>query len=128
MREYQRHELMPHDEQVEVAVEVFRMLADATRLQLLWTMRSGEVTVREMTDAVGKPQALVSQHLGKLRMARLVSTRRQGSHVFYRLANKHVAQLIADGIFNAEHAGPGIPEHHQAVLGSERARKGDHTS
>ena len=38
--------------------------------------------------------ALVSQHLAKLRLARLVTTRREGSQVFYRLANEHVAQLV----------------------------------
>jgi ArsR family transcriptional regulator len=94
------------------------MLADSTRLRLLWLMREGEVPVGDLTEAVQKPQALVSQHLGKLRMARLVSTRRQGNHVYYRLANEHVAQLVTDGIHNAEHAGPGVPEHHQPLAGS----------
>lgn len=36
----------------------------------------------ELTTIVAKPQALVSQHLAKLRMARLVTTRRQGNQVF----------------------------------------------
>lgn len=103
---------MPDDEQVDTAVEVFRMLADATRLRLLWVMRDTEVAVGELCQVVDKPQALVSQHLGKLRMARLVTTRRQGNQVFYRLANTHVAQLVTDGIFNAEHASPGLPPHH----------------
>jgi DNA-binding transcriptional ArsR family regulator len=104
---------LPDEEQVDLAVEVFRMLADATRVRLLWSLRSGELTVRELTERVTKPQALVSQHLAKLRMARLVTTRRQGNNVFYRLANRHVAQLVTDAIFNAEHAGPGVPGHHQ---------------
>ncbi len=118
---------LPAEEQVDVAVEVFRMLADATRLRLLWAMRDGEVTVRDLTDTVAKPQALVSQHLGKLRMARLVSTRRQGSHVYYRLANDHVRQLVTDGIFNAEHAGPGIPPHHQPSEATSVHAKGADT-
>lgn len=46
---------LPAKEQVDVAVEVFRMLADATRLRLLWAMRDGEVTVRDLTDTVAKP-------------------------------------------------------------------------
>jgi DNA-binding transcriptional ArsR family regulator len=46
---------LPAEEQVDVAVEVFRMLADATRLRLLWAMRDGEVTVRDLTDTVAKP-------------------------------------------------------------------------
>lgn len=88
------------------------MLADATRIKLLWVLASGEAPVGDLTEAVAKPQALVSQHLAKLRLARLVTTRRQGNHVFYRLANDHVSQLVADAIYNAEHASPGVPAHH----------------
>ena len=51
--------------------------------------------------------------LAKLRMARLVRTRREGTSVFYRLENDHVRQLVLDAVFNAEHAGPGVPGHHQ---------------
>ena len=111
MSEYKTR--LPDEEQVDLAVEVFRMLADATRVRLLLLMREGELSVRELTDGVAKPQALVSQHLAKLRMARLVSTRRQGSRVYYRLANDHVGQLVSDAILNAEHAGPDVPLHHQ---------------
>ena len=103
---------LPDEEQVDLAVEVFRMLADATRIKLLWVLANGEAAVSDLTEAVAKPQALVSQHLAKLRLARLVTTRRQGNQVFYRLANDHVSQLVADAIHNAEHAGPGVPPHH----------------
>jgi DNA-binding transcriptional ArsR family regulator len=113
---------LPEDEQVDLAVEVFRMLADATRIRLLWVLAAGEAPVGELTEAVAKPQALVSQHLAKLRLARLVTTRRQGSHVFYRLANDHVSQLVADAIHNAEHSGPGVPPHHLAA--ADRAPAG----
>jgi DNA-binding transcriptional ArsR family regulator len=103
---------LPDEEQIDLAVEVFRMLADATRIKLLWVLANREAAVSDLTEAVAKPQALVSQHLAKLRLARLVTTRRQGNQVFYRLANNHVSQLVADAIHNAEHAGPGVPPHH----------------
>jgi DNA-binding transcriptional ArsR family regulator len=56
----------------------------------------------------------VSQHLAKLRMARLVRTRREGTQVFYRLENDHVRQLVTDAVHNAEHAAGGVPPHHLA--------------
>ena len=90
------------------------MLADATRLRLLWALLDGERPVNALADAVGKPASGVSQHLAKLRMARLVQTRRQGTQVYYRVDDDHVRQLVADAIHNAEHAGPGIPAHHQS--------------
>jgi ArsR family transcriptional regulator, zinc-responsive transcriptional repressor len=104
---------LPDDDKVELAVEVFRMLADPTRVRLLWLLSSGEAPVQQLTELVGKPQATVSQHLAKLRLARLVTTRRQGAQVFYALVNEHVRQLVVDGIHHAEHVGPGVPTHHQ---------------
>jgi len=124
MTAYQHRVDLPDDEQVELAAEVFRMLADPTRIRLLWLMKSGEAAVQDLTQAVGKPQALVSQHLAKLRMARLVTTRRQGSHVYYRLANTHVDQLVEDGVHHAEHVGPGVPRHH-AVSATSLGSRGD---
>ncbi|WP_431232184.1 ArsR/SmtB family transcription factor [Mycolicibacterium psychrotolerans] len=100
------------DDHVLLVVEVFRMLADATRVQLLWSLIDGELSVNDLAERVGKPAPSVSQHLAKLRMARLVRTRREGTQVFYRLENDHVGQLVTDAVYNAEHAGPGVPSHH----------------
>ena len=67
------------------------MLADATRVQVLWALVRREMSVNELAAHVGKPAPSVSQHLAKLRMARLVRTRREGTTIFYRLENDHVA-------------------------------------
>jgi DNA-binding transcriptional ArsR family regulator len=99
-------------DQVDLAVEVFRMLADATRIQVLWALIDEELSVTELADRAGRSPTSVSQHLAKLRMARLVRTRREGTQIFYRLDNDHVARLITDAVHNAEHAGPGVPRHH----------------
>lgn len=88
------------------------MLADATRVQLLWALAAGELSVNELAGRVGKPAPSVSQHLAKLRMARLVRTRREGTQMFYRLENEHVRQLVTDAVHNAEHAAGGVPAHH----------------
>lgn len=101
------------DDQVGLIVEVFRMLADATRVQVLWALTSREMSVNELAEHVGKPAPSVSQHLAKLRMARLVRTRREGTTIFYSMENEHVCQLVTDAVFNAEHAGPGAPPHHR---------------
>jgi DNA-binding transcriptional ArsR family regulator len=101
------------DDQVNLVVEVFRMLADATRIQLLWALVGREMSVNDLAEHIGKPAPSVSQHLAKLRMARLVRTRREGTTIFYSLENDHVAQLVTDAVHNAEHAGPGIPGHHR---------------
>jgi DNA-binding transcriptional ArsR family regulator len=107
---------LPQD-QVDLAVEVFRMLADATRVRILWALIGRELSVNELAGEVGKLPASVSQHLAKLRMTRLVQTRREGNQVFYRLENEHIAQLVTDAIYNADHASAGIPEHHRHDAG-----------
>lgn len=110
----QAHREQPAVEHVELAVETFRMLADVTRVRVLWALLDGELPVNEIAAVVGKPAASASQHLAKLRLARLVSTRRQGTQVVYRLDNPHVRQLVEDAVFNAEHASADLPQHHRA--------------
>ncbi|MBU3751711.1 MAG: winged helix-turn-helix transcriptional regulator [Mycobacterium sp.] len=100
------------DDQVGLVVEVFRMLSDPTRVRLLWALVDRELSVSELAETVGKPAASVSQHLAKLRMARLVRTRREATTIYYSLESSHVGRLVTDAVFNAEHAGPGIPGHH----------------
>lgn len=90
------------------------MLADGTRIQILWALVDGELPVNELAATIGKPGTSVSQHLAKLRMARLVRTRREGTQIFYQLENDHVRQLLLDAVHNAEHAGPTVPAHHLA--------------
>lgn len=107
-----RSGLLPTD-QVALTVEVFRMMAEATRIQILWLLTDQEMSVNELASTIGKPGPSVSQHLAKLRMGRLVRTRKEGTQVFYRLENDHVRQLILDGVYNAEHAGPAVPAHHR---------------
>lgn len=110
-------------EQVELAVEVFRMLAEGTRIRLLWVLTKGESSVNELAELVGKPGPAVSQHLAKLRMARLVRTRRVGNQVFYRLENDHIANLVRDAVHNAEHAADSIPAHHRPAVTALTAKE-----
>jgi DNA-binding transcriptional ArsR family regulator len=105
------------EDHVGLIVEVFRMLADPTRIRVLWALTEGEASVNDLAEKVDKPAPSVSQHLAKLRMARLVRTRRAGTMIFYSLENEHVRQLVIDAVFNAEHAGPGVPSHHRSDPG-----------
>ncbi|WP_349899611.1 ArsR/SmtB family transcription factor [Parafrigoribacterium soli] len=102
----------PDSQFVELAVEVFSMLADATRVRLILALREGEQSVNDLATAVDKSPAAVSQHLAKLRLGRFVTTRQEGTRVYYRLENEHAAQLVSDAIFQAEHSLGGVPRHH----------------
>ncbi len=102
----------PDSQFVELAVEVFGMLADPTRVRIVLALRDGELSVNQLADAVTKSPAAVSQHLAKLRLARMVTTRHEATRVFYRLENEHASQLVSDAIFQAEHSLGGTPRHH----------------
>ncbi|NUP75117.1 MAG: helix-turn-helix transcriptional regulator [Sinomonas sp.] len=111
----------PDSEYVELAVEVFSMLADATRVRIILALReSGELSVNRLAEVVDKAPAAVSQHLAKLRLARIVSARQEGTRAFYRLANEHASQMVSDAIFQAEHSLGGVPRHHHQEADSLR--------
>ena len=106
----------PDSQYVELAVEVFGLLADATRVRIILALRaSDELSVNHLADIVDKSPAAVSQHLAKLRLARMVTTRQDGTRVFYALADEHARQLVTDAIFQAEHSLGGTPHHHRAA-------------
>lgn len=93
---------------------MFRLLADETRVRLVWALLDAELSVGQLAQAVGKPGPSVSQHLARMRLARIVSTRRDGTFVYYRIDNDHVAQLLVDALRHAEHGATPTPRHHLA--------------
>lgn len=65
---------------------LFRALGDPTRLRLLNLMAGQEVCVCFFTEVIGAPQPKISRHLAYLRKAGIVSARREGKWMHYRLA------------------------------------------
>ena len=66
--------------------ELFKALADATRLRILRLLMAGELCVCNIHDALKIPQAKASRHLAYLRRVGLVTTRREGLWVYYSLS------------------------------------------
>jgi len=105
-------------EYVDLAVEVLRILADVTRVRLVLALHeASELSVSALAEAVEKKPSAVSQHLARMRMARIVSTRQQGTSVLYRLTDEHALAAVLEAIKQAEHAvSQGqIPPHHHAA-------------
>jgi len=79
--------------------QVFKALGDPVRLRLFHLLsRKEELCVCHLTEALGLPQSTVSRHLGVLRNAGLVETRREGKWMHYRLADgkaEYLAELVA---------------------------------
>ena len=104
---------------VQAATVALSMLADATRLRLMTMLAGGERDVTALTAAVGAARPAVSQHLGKLRLAGLVTVRREGRRALYAVAGPHVRRLVVEVLQMAEHQVSDHPAHHSPA-GSAR--------
>lgn len=78
-------------------------LSTPSRLLILATLREGSATVGELTEAVGMEQSAVSHQLRLLRNLGLVDGQRHGRTIVYSLYDNHVAELIDQAIYHAEH-------------------------
>ena len=105
-------DLTPANAYIDVAVEVFRLLADATRIRIVLALREGELSVNNLAEIVERSPAAVSQHLAKLRWGKLVRVRQDGNRAFYRLTDEHAMRLVVEAIRQAEHAVDEKPGHH----------------
>jgi DNA-binding transcriptional ArsR family regulator len=101
----------PTGKQVEEAVQTLAMLAEPTRVRLLWAMLDGERAVHDLAVVVGCSPTSVSQHLAKLHLAGLVRRRRRGRNVLYTADDVHVRRLLQEALHHADHAVQNHPDH-----------------
>ena len=85
------------------AAELFRVLADPTRLRLLSVLAGRELCVNQLARALAMSQPAVSHHLRILRHMRVVSRERRGRRTFYRLDDDHVEALLAQALSHVAH-------------------------
>jgi DNA-binding transcriptional ArsR family regulator len=100
-------ETIPTREEFASAVGMLKLLGDDTRLRIIWALLHREHSVSELAELVGAQPAGVSQHLAKLRLARLVRTRRDGTRIFYVVDDAHVRRLVEEVVTHAGHDDPG---------------------
>ena len=74
--------------------DLCKTLANAKRQMILSSLRSDELTVTEIQERTGIPQATLSQHLAILRSRGVVKTRRSGNHVHYAISNPKIIQAF----------------------------------
>ena len=85
---------IPSDELLDRMESVLNIASDFTRLKIMYAIMKEEKSVSEIVEEVGASQSLVSHQLSVLKNADLVSTRKDGTKVFYRLADEHVDMLL----------------------------------
>lgn len=105
------------DDAFTKAAAVFHAAGDPERLRTLAELARGERCVSELAATFGVGMSTVSQRLRVLRAEHLVDRRREGKHVYYRLADGHVAELIGNAL---EHASE--PNRHDQDTNGEEPR------
>ena len=83
------------------AASIFSALGDANRLRILVLLAENELCVSQIATAVNDNLPAVSQRLKLLRGERVVQSRREGKHIYYRLADQHIADLVSNGFAHA---------------------------
>lgn len=97
-------------ESAAAVAETLQALASPTRLLILAQLRQAPATVSQLTVELGLEQPAVSHQLRLLRMMGLVTASRSGRSVTYALFDQHVAALLDEAVFHAEHLRLGRPD------------------
>jgi ArsR family transcriptional regulator, lead/cadmium/zinc/bismuth-responsive transcriptional repressor len=89
---------------LERAASLFYALGDTARLRLLERLLTKEACVTELATEFKEEISTISQRLKLLRMHGLVIRRREGKHIFYRLADQHIVDLVVNALAHASEA------------------------
>lgn len=79
----------------EMQAEICKTLTNPKRIEILNVLKNEERTVTELVNALGASKANVSQHLAVMRHKGILTTRRDGVNIFYRVANPKVIEACA---------------------------------
>lgn len=93
----------PDVDAVAAAVATLKLLADETRLRIVWNLLHGEHNVNELAEHLEMQPAAISHHLAKLRLAGVVRTRRDGNHIYYATRDPHVERVVAEALRATDH-------------------------
>jgi len=86
--------MMIDQARIDRAAEVLKTVAHPVRLRIVELLESGEKSVNEIKDLLGVTQPLTSQHLSQMRMRGVLGSRREGTLVYYSIANPDVVKVI----------------------------------
>jgi DNA-binding transcriptional ArsR family regulator len=84
----------PTAAQLAASAATFGLLASPVRLHLVWLITHGPYDVGTLANRAGIGIATASQHLGKLRLAGVITARREGKRHFYAVDDPHVVTLV----------------------------------
>lgn len=112
--------LMLSEAQVRELAAIFAAMGDPTRVKLLVALAQGELCVCDLAALLGTSVSAVSHQLRTLRGLRMVTHRRAGRQIYYRLDDHHVAALLKQGIDHLVERQSPCPATPEALAGGLR--------
>ena len=97
MLEYSKEQEVAEKPKIDMTIynmqaAISKTLANPIRLAILHTLRDGEKNVNELTDLLGISQSNLSQHLALMRQVGILTTRKQGTSIYYSVTNPKINQ------------------------------------
>ena len=93
-------EEMPNMETLYDLADFFKILGDSTRMSILFAIDKRPMCVCDIADLLGMTRSAVSHQIKTLRQASLVTYRKSGKNVIYRLADDHVRDIIETALLH----------------------------
>lgn len=90
------------EETLYYVAELLKNFSDSTRIRILYTLLNNEKTVSEIVNEINMTQSAVSHQLKILKTSKLIKNRKEGKNIYYSLSDKHVYNILLQGIEHVE--------------------------
>ncbi len=89
-------------DKVEAISRIFSLLGDQNRMKIILALMEGELCVYHICEIIGSSQSAVSQHLRKLKDAKIVKSQKIGNQVLYSIADEHIFTIVNTALEHKE--------------------------
>lgn len=110
---------IPAEALLQYVTEAFDALGDPTRARIVYALGKRWLCVSDIADIVGVSESAVSHQLRTLRDRRVVTSRRHGTSMYYTVDDPHIAAMIREAEYHADHAFHKLPDHRYPVSDHE---------
>lgn len=95
---------MPGDAEIDKVVSFYKVLADKTRLRILYAIKEQEMCAGDIAALLDMTKSAVSHQLAVMRNMHQIKSRRDGKNVFYSLDDEHIVDILEEAMVHMVHA------------------------